>query len=258
MRRFEGPLDYGKFSFLIKKKNRDPDGTWCQHFLECLLATCRTRITELPEKTELWRAQLGSDKKHAGDGITHTSPKPFQPLRMKPLPQKAKEGRANSEGVPRLYLSTDRETAMAECRPWIAAHISIAMFYTIRSLRLIDLSKDELIPVGIDRVKRRDEDQEFAEKAAWGEMNRAFTKPVQRSEPSTDYIPSQRIAAFFECNGFDGLKYKSALGEGLNIALFDLSSAEQAHCSLFDVKDIRYSFEPIKGAEYETPSGQKE
>lgn len=258
MKRFEGPLDYGKFSFLIKNKNRDPGGTLCQHFLECLLATCKTRITELPEETELWRAQLGSDIRYAGNGIIHTAPRPFQPLRMKPLPQKAKGGRANSVGVPRLYLSTDRETAMAECRPWLAAHISIAMFYTIRGLRLVDLSKDELIPVGIDRIERRDADQEFAEKATWGEMNRAFAKPVQRSEPSTDYMPTQRIADFFECNGFDGLKYKSALGEGHNIALFDLSSAEQAHCRLFDVKDIRYSFEPIKGAEYETPFNQKD
>jgi len=118
MKKFEHPLDYQKFSFLIKDKKRDPDGLRCQNFLECLLDTCNTRITEMPEKTKLWRAQLGKDKPiigFAGGSFLDTSLKPFPQHRMKPLPQKVSEGRANPSGAQALYLSTDRDTAMAEC-----------------------------------------------------------------------------------------------------------------------------------------------
>ncbi len=256
MKRFEHPLDYHKFTFLIENRNRDPSGSWCQDFLESLLSTCKTRIIELQEKTKLWRSQLGRDKSlqiFAGGVSLDTCLRPFLPHRMKPLPGKAKEGRANSYGVPVLYLSTDRETAMAECRPWLAAPISIGIFYTNRVLKILDLSKDEYIPVGINDIERKNYDQKFVEKVIWGNINKAFTKPVQRSDQSADYMPTQRIADFFKSHNFDGLKYGSAVGKGYNIALFDLSSAEQADCSLFDVKSICYSFKTIAGAKYTTP-----
>ena len=293
MKILESPLDYSKFAFLIKNKNRDPSGSWCENFLEYLLATCKTRTIELPEKTKLWRSQLGRDKSIiiAGGSFLDNSLKPFPPHRMKPLSDEAKEGRANPSDIPVLYLSTDRETAMAECRPWLDAYISIGMFYTSRNLKIIDFSKDEYV-----RVKANDEeknnDQHYIEKVIWGCINKAFMKPVQLSvqiadnklaqeiaeflnsknadyispqeiaeflkskNKNTDYTPLQEIAEFFKFNGYDGLKYKSAQGKGYNIALFDLSSAEQAECSLFDVKNIRYSFVPIKGAKYKTHFGE--
>jgi len=161
------PLDYYKFSFLIKNKSGDPSGSWCKNFLDYLLATCKIRTIELPEKTKLWRSQLGKDKsiiELAGESFLDTSLKPFPPHRMNPLPQKVKEGRVNSNRVPVLYLSTDRETAMAECRPWIAAHISIGMFYTIQNLKILDLSKDEFIPVGIDDIERKKGIKSFLKK----------------------------------------------------------------------------------------------
>ncbi|MBI4621413.1 MAG: RES family NAD+ phosphorylase [Desulfobacterales bacterium] len=99
-------------------------------------------------------------------------------------------------------------------------------------------------------------DKNFVEKVIWGNINEAFTKPVQRSDKIADYIPTQEIAEFFKSKKFDGLKYKSALGKGYNMALFDLSSAQQADCSLFDAKSISYSFKAIDGAKYTTPFGE--
>ena len=261
MKTSDSLLDYYQFSFRIKNKSRDSSGSWCENFLDYLLNTCKTRTIELPEKTKLWRSQLGKEKRNpitfAGGSFLDTSLKPFPQPRMKPCPQKVEEGRANSKGVPVLYLSTDRDTAMAECRPWIAVYISIGMFYTIKNLKILDLSKDEYIAVGIDDIERKKGDQEFAEKVIWGHINNAFTKPVQRSDQSADYMPTQKIADLFKNHGFDGLKYKSALDVGYNIVLFGLSSAELADCSLFDVQNIRYSFKPIEGTKYKTPFGEK-
>ncbi|MBW2006193.1 MAG: RES family NAD+ phosphorylase [Deltaproteobacteria bacterium] len=143
-------------------------------------------------------------------------------------------------------------------------------------------------------MERKNNDQHFIEKVTWGNINKAFTKPVQLSaqigdnklaqeiveflNPNKDadytpllkklqnfiksknenanYIPYQKIAEFFKSKKFDGIKYRSALGKGYNVVLFDLSSAEQADCSLFDVKNISYSFEPIDRAKYITPFGE--
>jgi len=54
----------------------------------------------------------------------------------------------------------------------------------------------------------------------------------------------------------DNIKYKSALGDGYNVALFDLNAAELTHCYLFQTKKISYSFEAIEEAQYSTPLGK--
>ena len=51
---------------------------------------------------------------------------PAEPVRMKPLRDRASGGRANRVGIPCLYLATHKETAMCEVRPWIGSYISLA------------------------------------------------------------------------------------------------------------------------------------
>jgi len=46
-------------------------------------------------------------------------------------------------------------------------------------------------------------------------------------------------------NGFDGIIYKSMLGEGYNIVIFDVGAAKLVNCSLFEVKDISFSFQQV-------------
>ena len=58
---------------------------------------------------------------------TYDVPTCFAPNRMKPLVNKAIEGRINPKGIPYLYLSTKKETAMSEVRPWIGAAIALSI-----------------------------------------------------------------------------------------------------------------------------------
>ena len=64
------------------------------------------------------------------------------------------------------------------------------------------------------------------------------------------------IAEFFKSKKFDGIKYKSAFGNGCNIALFDINAAEITHCYLFTAENISYSFKAVEGAYYATPLGE--
>jgi hypothetical protein len=57
---------------------------------------------------------------------------------MKPPNNMAREGRVNPKGIPCLYLADERNTAMAETRPWLGSYISLGEFKTVRGLRVID------------------------------------------------------------------------------------------------------------------------
>ena len=61
--------------------------------------------------------------------------------RMKPLPFRAFEGRANPKGIPCLYVATSIATAVGECRPWVGALVSVSQVKTIA--RIEDCTSDE-------------------------------------------------------------------------------------------------------------------
>ena len=76
----------------------------------------------------------------------------FPPERMKPRRDRAREGRANPQGIPYLYLSTRKETALSEVRPWLRSLISIGQFKIVRQLTIVDFSSDERPRRGRDFV----------------------------------------------------------------------------------------------------------
>ena len=127
---------------------------------------------------------------------------------MKPQPYMAKEGRVNPKGIPCLYLATDRDTAIAEVRPWVGSLISVAQFKITRDLRIVDCThenpragvyKDELSPaIGV----------------VWTHIDWAFSQPVTPDDSSTDYVPTQIIAEYFKGKALDGIAYRSGLGNG--------------------------------------------
>jgi len=62
----------------------------------------------------------------------------------------------------------------------------------------------------------------------WDEINEAFSQPVPNNEDHINYIPTQIIAELVRREGYDGIGYESvfARGEGVNIALYDMSAVE--------------------------------
>jgi len=52
-----------------------------------------------------------------------------------------------------------------------------------------------------------------------------------------------RLAELFKSKGFDGIAYRSSLGPGHNLALFDLTLAKQVNCFLFEAKKVSIEFD---------------
>jgi RES domain-containing protein len=159
---------------------------------------------------------------------------------MKPISNWQGEGRANPRGIPVLYLATDRDTALAEVRPWIGAVISVALLVTERELNVIDCSKyharDSILDVFDDHTKSRAD-------GIWVAIDRAFATPVNKEDEAKDYIPTQVLADLFKAEGYDGLVYKSLLSDdGFNIALFNLNDAMVINCGLSKLDSIDFKF----------------
>ena len=78
---------------------------------------------------EYYRARLGDGDK--------TKPFPKEKMGAPPPEKTLTGGRANPPGIPFLYLANNRETAIAETRPWIGASVSLGRFEPERDLNII-------------------------------------------------------------------------------------------------------------------------
>jgi hypothetical protein len=234
---FRSASAYSKFVASIRRNYRYVRTPEQQAFLDAVQATAPERALTMKADYVLWRAQLGHDwRTHEQDGVTYEIETAHPPARMKPLAEKASDGRVSTRGIPCLYLATQEDTAILEVRPLIGSFVSVAQFKTRCELRLIDCSRKEIGDLAfLDPNLSADE----VDKIVWSNMNRAFSEPVERGDESLDYIPTQILAEHFKFLGFDGVAYKSSYGEsGFNVALFDLASADLINCILYRVKDV--------------------
>ena len=205
--------------------------------------TSKSRIEEVKEGSILWRSQLGHDWEPYYEGKEHIDDYPcaFSPERMKPVQNSASEGRANPRGIPYLYLSTDMNTAMAEVRPWIGSYISLAQFKLLKSVRLMNCTSDDKGTM----IYLKEPEPGKKEVAVWKDIDKAFSMPVTSDETIADYVPTQILVELFKNNGLDGIAYRSSLGKGHNIMLFDLNAADLINCALYEAKKISFDFEQV-------------
>ncbi|MGA2434619.1 MAG: RES family NAD+ phosphorylase [Bryobacteraceae bacterium] len=197
-------------------------------FIEAVLATSSGKSQEVPVDQTVWRAQIGYNpsKLDEVDGEV-----PLLRERMKPpqnwlLEGRAPEGRINPQGIPFLYVATNRETTIGEVRPSLGELVSVAEFRTNKPVRLINCTTDE------EKIRNvfysKEPEGEERTLAVWRDIDRAFSRPVVASGDRADYAATQFLAELFRYNGFDGVAYRSSFGPGHNIALFDLNVADVA------------------------------
>ena len=168
---------------------------------------------------------------------------PLPEERMKPLATRAFEGRVNPKGIPCLYCSTDMETAMTETRPWIGSYVSVAQFSVLGDLTVVDCTVDYTVELAELAATYRSYEvseppPEKRETAVWGRINEAFSEPVDRTDDTADYAPTQVLAETFRSGGYDGIIYGSNLGAGKTVALFDLAAAKQIDVRLYRVEGV--------------------
>ena len=252
---FNSWWDFIRFEESVRQRNRFFHEPKVIEFLDTLLQTCSSRHRTIKEGKLLWRAQLGNATYQRADmhedvEVVYDEEIPYPAERMKPLPYAAHEGRANPRGIPCLYVATDPETAMSEVRPWLGANVSIGQFILKKEVTLIDFSVGH---ASAGKYFIEEPTPAVREAAIWTQIDKTFSEPASNDMGSTEYVPTQVISEFFRNQGFDGVVYKSSMGPGHNVALFDLEAAALMNCAIRTAKRITFDFgPPMQG--YDVPS----
>jgi len=244
---FRTSEDYEYFASYIRRESRFVLDARQHEFLETIVETSRKRATTIPQGQVLWRAAQGyvaEEGVHPHDVFFLESIKPLSIERMKPLRDRAYEGRVNPKGVPCLYLATDSETAMMETRPWAGSVLTISQMILLKQVIVVDCTLPATFNLDVKT-------QEQLESNSWYVLNEAFSLPVFQAEDVADYAPTQYIAEAFRAAGYGGIMYTSQVGNGKNIALFDVHAAEVASRQLRQANKLSFAFAEVGAVSYE-------
>ncbi len=252
---FNSWRDFEQFERSVKFDRRYLHSDEVEEFLNNIKRTLSARRRSVPTGMILWRSQPDFvEDEYEGQIIVRG----HDPDRMKPLSNKASEGRANPKGIPYLYLSNDRDTSLAELRPTHGQRMSAAQFKVIRDLLVVDCYSVPRHYQQIECIFNPPVSQEEITNATWSMINDAFTKPVSRDDTSSDYVPTQILTELFKAEGFDGLCCKSGMGEGHNYVLFNLDDADLVNCTVMETDTVKYSFNECAERYYINPNLKQE
>jgi RES domain len=231
--------DFQNFEREVKFENRYIHSPAVSEFLSNIKRTLPPRERSIALGYILYRGQIGYEEYESEGQVIISG---FPSARMKPLPYRGKEGRANPKGISYLYLSNEENTALAELRPHLGQYISSAQFKVQRNLRVVDCYSVPRHYSYIECFFNTPVSQEEIGNAVWSMINAAFTKPVTNADEASDYVPTQILAEFFKSEGFDGVCFKSSMGAGYNFILFNIADAELLNCTVMETKFVSYNF----------------
>ncbi|MDR3501739.1 MAG: RES family NAD+ phosphorylase [Legionella sp.] len=233
-------MDFVNFTEEVKYSTRFIYSDKTEDFLRAIKDSLPTRVKPFPKGEVLFRSQLGFNE-HYEEGCYY--PAAYLEERMKPIRGKAKEGRANSKGIPVLYLSSDADTSMAELRPQVGQDISCGQFQTNQALKLVDCCSTKNKYTRAQIAFGTPKNIEEWEDGIWFQINEAFSQPVINEPNNAAYIPTQILSELFKHSGLDGLFCKSHLGIGNNFILFQPFRANMIACEIRTTKSVSFEFE---------------
>jgi hypothetical protein len=186
---------------------------------------------ELEPKTNFYRARITPQKeKYSCKNIG------------KPPVEKTKHGRANPKGISYLYLSSNRETAVTEVRPFVGAFVTVGMFKNNESLHVVDLRN----PIIDSPFKYGDSLEYYISHLEFLRMlGYELSKTVNPRDAELEYIPLQYLCEFIKNNDYDGVIYKSSASDGHNFAIFADDKLKCTRTELVEVEERILSFSKI-------------
>ena len=246
---FKSEDDWLNFCQYLTYRNRYILDPVSEDFLAALNDTSKKRTSTVESGKIFYRSRIGSDK-----GWHHHDSNKFSvgdyyfrgaisPDKMGPPPSEVSpNGRMNPNGVSYLYLAGDRETAIAEMRPWLGEEISVGEFELLKDVRLLDTSNDNTLDTNLNHnAKPRN-----IENLIWGRINQTLSTPVLKDEKNFKYAPTQYLAEYFKNRGFHGMIYRSSLRQGgRNYVVFDPQLCVCKNSQLFFVTKIQYEFDTV-------------
>lgn len=162
----------------------------------------------------------------------------------KPPEKLVGNGRANPVGIPCLYVASDSATAVAEIRPHKGEVVCVAEFKFKDSLSFVDLRdpRRKISPFFLDEDDLRMVHRNMGYLCRLGNE---LTMPVLPRSAHLDYLPSQYLCEFIKSCGYDGVVYKSAMGAGVNYAIFNDSNVTGIGVNMYQVNQVHVESNPF-------------
>lgn len=185
---------------------------------------------EIPQNGEVFRARR-EELSQQRFPITEMSAPPAD---------RAPAGRANSSGIPVLYAALDRDTVVAEVRPWKGATVSVARGVAKRPLQLVDLAEIPYLVHGPFAYQNITDEVEKLHMVL--RLASELARPLSPYESDIEYIPTQYLTEVVRAAGFDGMVYPSAMGKGKNLVIFDPDAVQLVEIDYVEIKDVSYRY----------------
>jgi len=216
----------------------DPNQTF--PFEEYLAEDFHQLSATLPKGTVLFRARRGFrpgdyGERHAfaGDEIGA------------PPTEKASPGRVNVKGQRVLYCTDQEATAVAEVRPARGFYVSVATVSLNRDVSILDLMRSLKINPFLTETLKWDVEIQ----ALLASLAEEMSRPLERDDDQTHYVPCQRLADYIREAHYDGIRYPSALNpDGTNVVFFDPSVADVSGSKLVAITEIKVAYEDQQDA----------
>ncbi|MCG9967438.1 RES family NAD+ phosphorylase [Pelotomaculum terephthalicicum JT] len=172
-----------------------------------------------------------------------TNEKGFSPNEMgPPLAGVATAGRANSEGISRLYLADSIETTLHEIRAAAYDYVTVGTFCLHEDIEIVNFTMiDKISPFfGIDFT------QQAINLKHLRRIGLEISKPLRRHDSPLDYLPSQYICDYIKSQGYDGVEYASTMYPvGFNLAVFNKAKLECVDAVVYDVQSLSYTYKRL-------------
>lgn len=163
-----------------------------------------------------------------------------------PPPEKTRGGRANPVGIPYFYGASNVETAIAEVRPHPGNNVTVCKFKIRQDLNVLNLINPREI-ISPFRVAYLQEDYEYMLQLRYDveflcHLGAELSKPITPDSAELDYLPTQYLCEMIKKADFDGVKFISSVGNGVNITLFNENKVNAASVSSHYIKNLKYDY----------------
>jgi hypothetical protein len=240
---------YSDFYFTLKNSRR----FFCQHdFINILEESFSQYSSLIGIKEPLFRARrinkIQYDKREKELSVGKGKKDPFQGFSKKdsfvPPTSIFTANRANTNGIPCLYVARSEQTAIAEVRPFKETKVSVAEIILKKPLKLF-------------RFNYFHSDSELDENSFWEKypfwyvsLTGYFSQPFEKSI-NDEYLITQCVTEYIRLSGkFDGLLYGSSLDSGgENIVIFNCKYnnyeiCEPVNSKVYSIEDIKVEYKP--------------
>lgn len=185
---FDSRFDEGRYFI-------PPTSELIEYYLDIIMS--EQKNLNITRDMRFFRARINERKNPMGSKDLKAPPK-----------EVAKFGRLNVSNIPVLYMAEQLDTAILEVQPYLEANVAIAKCVAKKGLRVLDLTIESEDDKSIHNFRRM--------------IGQLFSKPYKPNEKERNYLPTQYLAEYIKNQGFDSVKYLSALHEGgINVCIFE-------------------------------------